>query len=235
VLAGGRQGAPLKSAFIILGLLAAVCCPACQQRQVIQPAPRPAAVSTQKPLPLRAAFYISEKTNHFTYRSPDHIPWIVRPNLQILRPFEIPVGQLFAKTAFQAFSGIFQTLTVIDSLPVPGAYQLLIEPSFHNMTLDLVYFTADARPPHNQLLDVGGSLEARLRLTREGQPDWQKDYRVAIPTDRILVNPWTGEQIAGMIAEAVSSLVGAMAREMTAEPDKPAVPLDRWLKSLPRD
>jgi hypothetical protein len=82
---------------------------------------------------------------------------------------------------------------------------------------------------------VGGYLEAKLRLAREGQPDWQKDYRVSIPTDRILVNPWTAEQIAGMIADAVASLVGAMAREMTVEPDKPAVPLDRWLQSLPRD
>jgi hypothetical protein len=225
----------MKAALKIMILLAVALCPACLQRQVIQPASPSVELDLQKPLPFRVALYISENTKSFKYLSPDYLPWIARPNVETVRPFEIPVGRLFAKTAFQAFSGIFQTLAIIDSLPVPETYQLQIEPSFHNMTLDLVYFTSDTRPPHNQLLDVGGSLEAKLRLAREGQPDWQKDYRVSIPQDRILVNPWTGEQIAGMVAEAVSSLVGAMVREMTAEPEKPAVPLDRWLKSLPRD
>lgn len=226
----------MKATFFILILLAMAFSPACSnQRQLITPAPPPAPPSLQRPLPLRAVYYVSEKTKNFSYQSPDYIPWIIRPTYGIIRPFEIPVGQLFASAALQAFSEVFQTVTVVDNLPVAGTYPLLIEPSFENIFLDMVYFPSDARPPHNNLLDVGGSLEAKLRLTWKGQPDWQKTYHVAIPAHRILANPWTGEQIAGMVADAVASLVGTMAREMTGETDKPAVPLDQWLKSLPKE
>jgi hypothetical protein len=225
----------MKVAFKIMILLAVAVCPACLHRQIIQPASPAVELNVQKPLPFRAALYISENTKNFRYLSPDYIPWIARPNVETVRPFEIPAGQLFAKTAFQIFSQVFQSVTPVDVLPGPGSYQLTIEPSLNTIALEMAYFTTDARPPHNQLVDIGGSVEASLRLTREGKPDWQKTYRAAISQDRILVNPWTGEQIAGMIAEAVASLVGAMAREMTAEPDKPAVPLDRWLRPLPGD
>jgi hypothetical protein len=227
------QAAPLKSAFIILSLLLVAFCPACLQRQLIQPAPRAVTLDNQKSLPFKAALYISEKTKNVGYQSPDYIPWIARPNVETIRPFEIPAGQLLAKTAWQVFSQVFQSVTPVEVLPATGAYSLVLEPSLEHIALEMAYFTTDGRPPHNQLLDIGGSLEATLRLSREGKADWQKTFRVAVPRDRILVNPWTGEQIGGMIAEAIASLVAEMALEMIGDPDKPAVPLDQWLKSVP--
>lgn len=232
-MTGKCRTAPLKSAFTILGLLLVSFCPACLGRQLIQPAPRPVALDIQKPYPFKAALYISEKTSRLRYQSPDYIPWVARPNVETIRPFEVPAGQLFADAVFQVFSQVFESVTTVKALPAPGSYPLLIEPSLEKVTLDLAYFTTGARPPHNQLLDIGGSVEATLRLTREGKADWQKTYRVAIPKDRILVNPWTGEQIGGMVAEAVALLAGEMAQEMAGDPDKPAMPLDQWLKPVP--
>lgn len=181
---------------------------------------------------MRPSIFLKNTQNR-RYQSPDYIPWLVIPNLEKNRPFEIPVDHLFIKTVFQAFSEDFQKGPLIDNLQDTGTYSLLIEPSLDNINLDMVYFPIDARPPPHQLLDIGGSGGATWRLTREGMADWQKTCRVAIPEDRIPVNPWTGEQIGGMIAEAIASLAGEMAQEMAGDPDKPAVTFDQWLKTLP--
>jgi len=200
-------------------------------RQRIPLAPRIGRVPVQKPLSLPAVFYISPETKAFTYRSPDYIPWRGIRTLDSLRPFEIAVGRAFAAAAFEALAQAVPGLVMVEEVPQARGRQLLIEAGLEKVSLDLTYYTFDIRPPQSNLLEVGGFLEAALRLTQEGKPAWRKTYRVDIPGDRILLNPWTGEQIAGQVADAVAALVREMALEMAAGPEEPALPLDQWLKS----
>jgi hypothetical protein len=200
-------------------------------RQQIPLAPRIGKLPIQQPLSLTAVLYLSPQTKQFVYRSPDYIPWRGIRTLDSLRPFEIAVGQAFAAAAFEALAQAAPGLAMVEEVPPARGRQLLIEASLEKVSLDLTYYTFDIRPPQSNLLEVGGFLEAALRLTQEGKPAWRKTYRADIPGDRILLNPWTGEQIAGKVADAVASLVREMALEMAAGPEEPALPLDQWLKS----
>ena len=186
----------MKTSLLILLLLVVAVSPAWSERQLIPLAPPIAKLTVQKPLPIPGAFYISEKTKNFRYQSPDQIPWGIRPNLENIRPFEIPVGQAFAEAAYQAFSQVLAELTRVEAPPTPNTYPLIIEPRLEDLKLAMKYMSYD-NFPKSQMLDVGGRLEAKLRLSREGKPDWEKTYQVAIPNKRIQVNPLTGNKFPG--------------------------------------
>lgn len=199
-------------------------------RQQIPLASRIGKLPIQQPLSIPAVLYLSPQTRQLVYRSPDYIPWRGIRTLDSLRPFEIAVGQAFVAAAFEALAQAAPGLALVETaLPARGQ-QLLIEASLEKVSLDLIYYTFDIRPPRNNLLEVGGFLEAALRLNQEGKPAWRKTYRADIPTDRIILNPWTGEEIAGRVADALATLVREMALEMAAG-EEPTLPMDQWLKS----
>ena len=172
---------------------------------------------------------MSEKTKNYRYQSPDNIPWAIRPNPVNIRPFEIPVGQAFTEAAYQAFSQVLAKLNRVETPQAPDSDTLFIEPRLENVNLAMKYLSYD-NFPKSQMLDVGGQLEARLRLVRQGKPDWEKTYQVAVANKRIQVESSTGEHISRMVAEALGTLVRKMASELLGETDKPAMPLNQWLK-----
>jgi hypothetical protein len=202
----------------------------CSKREQIPLVPQIGELNVSRVLPFRGAFYVSEKTKMAGYRSPEYIPWQIIPNTEKIRPFEIQVGRSFTTAAFQAFSQVLEKLTVVEGLPAGKDFQVIIEPLLETIDLQMIYLNF-GNTPNDQMLDVGGFLEAKLRLTRRERPAWEKIYRVPITTQRILVNPWTGERIAEMVADALSSLVREMALEMAGAADKPVVPLNQWLQS----
>jgi hypothetical protein len=202
----------------------------CSKREPLPLLPRVGKLNVKSPLPIKGAFYVSEKTKTAVYRSPDDIPWQIMPNTEKIRPFEIRVGQAFTATAFQAFSQVVDELTMAEGLPAGKSFGLILEPQLDTIGLQMTYVNF-GNTPNDQMLDVGGFLEARLRLKGEGKKDWEKAYRVSIPTQRILVGPWSGERISEMVADALASLIREMAFELDGANDKPIVPLSQWLQS----
>ncbi len=219
----------MKTSLLILILLVVAVSPAWSERQVIPLSPPIAKMNVQKPLPIPGAFYVSEETKNYRYQSPDHIPWAIRPNMYAIRPFEIPVGQAFTEAAYQAFSRVLAKLNRVETPSPPSSDMLLIEPRLENVKLTMKYVSYD-NFPKSQMLDVGGQLEAKLRLVRKGKPDWEKTYQAALENKRIQVDPYSGEQISRMVGEALGTLVRKMASELLGETDKPVEPLNQWLK-----
>jgi hypothetical protein len=219
----------MKTLLLIFLLLVVAASPAWAERQLIPMAPPIVKMNVQKPLPFPGVFYVSEETKNFRYQSPDKIPWGIRPNAVDIRPFEIPVGQAFTEAAYQAFSQVLAKLNRVETPQAPNRDTLLIEPRLEKVKLGMKYMSYD-NFPKSQMLDVGGQLEAKLRLVREGKPDWEKTYQVAIPNKRIQVEPLTGKQISRMVAEALGTLVRKMTSELLGETDQPATPLNQWLK-----
>ena len=219
----------MRTIVILLILLVMTFSAGCSKRELFSLVPRVGKLNVKSPLPIKGAFYVSEKTKMAKFQSPEHIPWQLMPNTVKIRPFEIQVGQAFTIAAFQAFSQVLEELTIVEGLPAGKDFRLTLEPQLDNITLQMTYLNF-GNTPNDQMLDVGGFLETKLRLVREEKGNWEKAYRVSIPIQRILVNPWTGERISEMVADAIASLIREMALEIAGAADKPVVPLNQWLQ-----
>ena len=182
-----------------------------------------------KPLPLKGALYISSGTRNYRYKSPEYIPSSPMFNFESIRPFELPVGEAFARAADQTFSQLFQEIQVINNYSRDDPIPLIIEARIEEFRLTLEYATFGYRPRGSGLLDVQGIIKARLRLIRPGKSPWEKVYAVQIPPDRVAVNPWTEEAVGKRVGEAIASLFEGIALELGNEPEMPREPLQRWL------
>jgi len=182
-----------------------------------------------KPLPIKSALFISTDTRNYRFKSPDSIPSKPMPNAEFIRPFEIPVGEAFAQAANQTFSQLFQEIQVISHYSGNDNFPLVIEVKIEEFRLPLEYATYGYRPRGTGLLDVQGTIKARLRLIRPGKSPWEKVYEVHIPPDLLVVNSWTEEAVGKRVGEALSSLFERIALEMGEEPDMPREPLQQWL------
>jgi hypothetical protein len=182
-----------------------------------------------KPLPLKGALYITMDTRNYRYKSPDYIPSRPVANWESIRPFELPVGEAFAQAANQTFSQLFQEIQVIPHYSGEVISPLVIEVKIEEFRLTLEYATFGYRPRGVELLDVQGIIKARIRLIRPGKNPWEKVYEVQIPSDRIIVNPWTQEEVGKRVGEALNSLFAKIAWEIVEESNQPREPLKQLL------
>jgi hypothetical protein len=182
-----------------------------------------------KPLPLKGALYIPMDTRNYRYKSPDYIPSSPMSNAEFIRPFELPVGEAFAQAASRTFSQLFQDIQVIPDYSGEDTLPLVVEVRIEEFRLTLEYATFGYRPRGIGLLDVQGIIKARLRLIRPGKSPWEKIYGVLIPSDRLAVNPWTGEEVGKRVGQALTDLFEKISLEMANESDQPREPLHQWL------
>jgi len=190
--------------------------------------PHVGKMSFMKPFPLKGVLYVPMDTRNYRYKSPDYITSKPASNSLFIRPFELPVGEAFAQAANQTFSQLFQEIRMIPNYSGEDISQLVIEVRIEDFQLALEYATFGYRP-RDHLLDVKGIVRARLRLIRPGKSPWEKVYEVPIPSDRIMVNPWTEEAVGKRVGEALTILFEIIAREMVEESDLSREPLQRWL------
>jgi hypothetical protein len=181
-----------------------------------------------KPLPLKAALYIPLETRNFRYKSPDYIPSGPLPNIDFIRPFELPVGEALVQAANQTFSPLFQGIQVIPHYSGEDIFPLVIELRIEEFRLTLEYRNYSYLP-RALFLDIQGIIKARLRLIRPGKSPWEKIYEVNIPSDRLILNSWTEEGVGKRVGEALSSLFEKIAREMVDEANQPLEPVHQWL------
>jgi len=182
-----------------------------------------------KPFPLKGDLYIPTDTRNYRYKSPDYIPSRPVANWESIRPFELPVGEAFAQAANQTFSQLFQEIQVIPNYSGENISPLVIEVRIEEFRLTLEYATFGYRPRGVELLDVQGIIKARLRLIRPGKSPWEKVYEVHIPSDLIIVNPWTQEVVGKRVGEALNSLFAKIAWEIVEESNLPREPLHQLL------
>jgi len=186
-------------------------------------------MSFAKPFPLKGDLYIPMDTRNYRYKSPDYIPSRPVANWESIRPFELPVGEAFAQAANQTFSQLFQEIQVIPHYSGEVISPLVIEVKIEEFRLTLEYATFGYRPRGVELLDVQGIIKARLRLIRPGKNPWEKVYEVQIPSDRIIVNPWTQEEVGKRVGEALNSLFAKIVWEIVEESTPPREPLNQLL------
>ncbi len=182
-----------------------------------------------KPYPFKGDLYIPTDTLNFRYKSPDYIPSKPVANWEYIRSFELPVGEAFAQAANQTFSQLFQEIQVIPNYSGKEPFPLVIEVGMEEFRLALEYATFGYRDRGVELLDVQGIIKARLRLIRPGKSPWEKVYEVPIPSDRIIVNPWTHEVVGKRVSEALNSLFQKIAWELVEESNQPLEPLHQLL------
>jgi hypothetical protein len=186
-------------------------------------------MSFAKPFPLKGDLYIPTDTRNYRYKSPDYIPSKPVANWESIRPFELPVGEAFAQAADQTFSQLFQGIQVISHYSDGDISPLVIEVRIEEFRLGLEYATFGYRPRGIQLLDVQGIIKARLRLIRPGKSPWEKVYAVPILADRLVVNPWTQDEVGKRVGEALNSLFAKIVWEMVEESNLPREPLNQLL------
>ena len=186
-------------------------------------------MSFAKPFPLKGDLYIPADTRNYRYKSPDYIPSRPVANWESIRPFELPLGEAFAQAADQTFSQLFEEIQVVPHYSGEVISPLVIEVRIEEFRLTLEYATFGYRPRGVQLLDVQGIIKARLRLIRPGKNPWEKVYEVQIPSDLIIVNPWTQEVVGKRVGEALNSLFAKIVWEIVEESNLPREPLNQLL------
>ena len=191
--------------------------------------PQIGKMSFFKPFPLKGSLYVPMETRSYRYKSPDYIPSRPVANWETIRPFELPIGEAFAQAANQTFSQLFQEIQVIPNYSGEDISPLVIEVRIEEFRLNFEYATFGYRPRGVELLDVQGIIKARLRLIRSGKNPWEKVYEVQIPSDRIIVNPWTQEVVGKRVGEALNSLFVKIARDVVEESNLPREPLNQLL------
>ena len=181
-------------------------------------------IGSVKPLPLKGALYIPAETRNYRYSSPDYILSKPQANWEYFRSFELPVGEAFTQAAIQTFPQLFQEIQVIPNYSGEDKFPLVIEVKIEEFQLALEYATFGYRPRGSGLLDVQGTIKARLRLIRPGKSPWEKVYEVPIPTDRLAVDPWTHEAVGKRVGEALNSLFKKIVWEIAEESNLPGNP-----------
>lgn len=191
--------------------------------------PNVGKMSIEKPFQLKGDLYIPTDTLNVRYKSPDYIPSKPVANWEYIRPFELAVGEAFAQAANQTFSQLFQEIRVIPHYSREDKPPLVIEVGIEEFRLTLEYATFGYRDRGVELLDVRGIIKARVRLIRPGKSPWEKVYEGPIPSDRIIVNPWTHEVVGKRVSEALNSLFQKIAWELVEESNQPLEPLHQLL------
>ncbi len=178
--------------------------------------------------PIPAVLIIRPDTEHFHFWSPDRIPAGPIPNHNSVRPFTLPVGRAFAGAAYDAFGRIFPELSVKNQPTAADGARLVIETALEDFSLEMAYVSFGPSP-HETFLDIKGRIKARFRFNRPGKDPWEKRVVSEIPSTRLLVNPWTEEEIGKLVAVGLAALYEKILREAVAIPENPFPPLVIWL------
>ena len=181
------------------------------------------------PWSFQASLIIPPETRDFLYWSPNPSQSGPLAAADTLQPFTLPVGRAFSAAAHEVFSQLFQGVTVENQMTAAvGDRLVVIESHLEEFSLVIEYVSLSPQP-HDTFLDIKGKIKARFRFNRPGKNSWENRVVSHIPATRIILNPWAGEEIGKLAAEAMASLFEKILMEGVEKTEKPNIPLHFWL------
>jgi hypothetical protein len=186
-------------------------------------------------IPLEVGLRITPEARDSIFRSPDYPDFHGRPILYPIEPYQLPIGEAFEKVCLEAFSQLFEKVTLIRNSEEGKNYRLVIEPQLSHFSLDLFYTNYGNREGiYGEVVNQKCQVKVSGTLKSYGRTIWEKTLETPLETLNRVNNFQLRFQVASLASDTIVLGVKTLAYQMIQESQgpPPARLVRPWLEEV---